>query len=74
MALHKLRRFVGNITTLVDSNPDERTLLDAGTHALRELSRVDGADIGAVRRATYPSGVAPKPFISGYSNASHPDL
>ncbi|SDB92866.1 cysteine dioxygenase family protein [Paraburkholderia lycopersici] len=35
---------------------------------------VYGANIGAVRRFTYPPGAAPKPFISGYSNDALPNL
>ncbi len=35
---------------------------------------VYGANIGAVRRSTYPSGSLPKPFISGYSNQTLPNL
>lgn len=41
MAIHKLRRFVGEIAELVDSGVDESELLDQGAHALRELIRVD---------------------------------
>jgi len=41
MAIHKLRRFVGEIAELVDSGVDEKELLDQGAHALRELIRVD---------------------------------
>ncbi|ACC74316.1 cysteine dioxygenase [Paraburkholderia phymatum] len=41
MAIHKLRRFVGEIAELVDSGVDEPRLLDQGAHALRELIRVD---------------------------------
>ncbi|WP_233858175.1 cysteine dioxygenase [Paraburkholderia sp. HD33-4] len=41
MAMHKLRRFVGAIATLVDSGVNEAELLDQGAHALRELIRVD---------------------------------
>ncbi|WP_368623792.1 cysteine dioxygenase [Paraburkholderia sp. BR13444] len=35
---------------------------------------VYGANIGAVRRSTYPRGERPKPFISGYSNDTLPNL
>jgi 3-mercaptopropionate dioxygenase len=35
---------------------------------------VYGANIGAVRRSTYPADGAPKPFISGYSNELLPNL
>ncbi|MEI7290780.1 cysteine dioxygenase [Paraburkholderia tropica] len=35
---------------------------------------VYGANIGAVRRATYPADAPPKPFISGYSNDLLPNL
>jgi predicted metal-dependent enzyme (double-stranded beta helix superfamily) len=35
---------------------------------------VYGADIGAVRRHTYPAGGGRKPFVSGYSNAEPPTL
>jgi 3-mercaptopropionate dioxygenase len=35
---------------------------------------VYGANIGAVRRSTYPHGEAPRPFISGYSNETLPNL
>lgn len=35
---------------------------------------VYGANIGAVRRATYPAEGLPKPFISGYSNDTLPNL
>ena len=35
---------------------------------------VYGANIGAVRRHTYPPGDARKPFVSGYSNAWLPNL
>jgi predicted metal-dependent enzyme (double-stranded beta helix superfamily) len=35
---------------------------------------VYGANIGAVRRFTYPPGDLPKPFISGYSNTTLPNL
>ena len=35
---------------------------------------VYGANIGAVRRHTYPEGGAPKPFVSGYSNTLLPNL
>lgn len=35
---------------------------------------VYGANIGAVRRATYDAGGQPKAFISGYSNAALPNL
>ncbi|SMG50381.1 cysteine dioxygenase family protein [Paraburkholderia susongensis] len=45
MAIHKLRRFVGEIASLVDSAIDSDTgeaeLLEQGAHALRELIRVD---------------------------------
>ncbi|WP_114814354.1 cysteine dioxygenase [Paraburkholderia kururiensis] len=41
MALHKLREFVAEIATLVDSGASESTLLDQGGLALRELIRVD---------------------------------
>ncbi|RZF27160.1 cysteine dioxygenase [Paraburkholderia sp. UYCP14C] len=41
MAMHKLRRFIGEIATLVDSGVNEAELLDRGAHALRELIRVD---------------------------------
>lgn len=35
---------------------------------------VYGANIGAVHRSTYPPDAAPKPFISGYSNETVPNL
>ncbi|PZQ60588.1 MAG: cysteine dioxygenase [Phenylobacterium zucineum] len=35
---------------------------------------VYGANIGAVRRSTYDEGGAAKPFISGYSNTTLPNL
>ncbi|OUM01304.1 cysteine dioxygenase [Variovorax sp. JS1663] len=35
---------------------------------------VYGANIGAVRRHTYPPGGGRKPFVSGYSNTQLPDL
>jgi predicted metal-dependent enzyme (double-stranded beta helix superfamily) len=35
---------------------------------------VYGANIGAVRRSTYPPEGLPKPFISGYSNDTLPNL
>jgi 3-mercaptopropionate dioxygenase len=35
---------------------------------------VYGANIGAVNRSTYPPGAQPKPFISGYSNDTIPNL
>ncbi|MEM5298715.1 cysteine dioxygenase [Burkholderia sp. JPY481] len=35
---------------------------------------VYGANIGAVRRSTYPPNERPKPFISGYSNDTLPNL
>jgi predicted metal-dependent enzyme (double-stranded beta helix superfamily) len=35
---------------------------------------VYGANIGAVRRSTYPADGLPKPFISGYSNDVLPNL
>lgn len=35
---------------------------------------VYGANIGAVRRHTYPTGGGRKPFVSGYSNAQLPNL
>jgi len=35
---------------------------------------VYGANIGAVRRSTYPADGRPKPFISGYSNEVLPNL
>ncbi|MBC8746644.1 putative metal-dependent enzyme (double-stranded beta helix superfamily) [Paraburkholderia sp. WC7.3g] len=41
MAIDKLRRFVGDIATLVDSGVNEAGLLEQGAHALRELIRVD---------------------------------
>ncbi|MFT4063974.1 cysteine dioxygenase [Paraburkholderia sp.] len=41
MAIHTLRRFVGEIAALVDSGMAEADLLERGAHALRELIRVD---------------------------------
>lgn len=35
---------------------------------------VYGANIGAVRRHTYPTGGGRKPFVSGYSNTQLPNL
>jgi len=35
---------------------------------------VYGADIGAVKRHTYPAGGGRKPFVSGYANTHPPDL
>ena len=35
---------------------------------------VYGANIGAVRRHTYPAGGGRKPFVSGYSNTQLPNL
>ncbi|PYE24822.1 cysteine dioxygenase [Paraburkholderia silvatlantica] len=35
---------------------------------------VYGANIGAVRRFTYPPNAPPKPFISGYSNDTLPNI
>lgn len=35
---------------------------------------VYGADIGAVKRHTYPAGGGRKPFVSGYANTQPPDL
>ena len=35
---------------------------------------VYGGNIGAIKRSTYPSEGAPKPFISGYSNDVLPNL
>jgi predicted metal-dependent enzyme (double-stranded beta helix superfamily) len=35
---------------------------------------VYGANIGAVHRSTYPPNAPPKPFISGYSNETVPNL
>ncbi|WP_144149203.1 cysteine dioxygenase [Paraburkholderia sp. BCC1884] len=35
---------------------------------------VYGANIGAVHRSTYPPDAPPKPFISGYSNETVPNL
>ena len=41
MAIHKLRRFVGEIAALVDSGVHEAALLEQGAQALRELIAVD---------------------------------
>jgi predicted metal-dependent enzyme (double-stranded beta helix superfamily) len=41
MAIQKLRRFVGEIAALVDSNAGESALLQNGKDALRELIRAD---------------------------------
>ncbi|KXU85435.1 cysteine dioxygenase [Paraburkholderia monticola] len=41
MAIHKLRRFVGEIAALVDSGVHEAALLEQGARALRELIAVD---------------------------------
>ena len=41
MAIHKLRRFVGEIAALVDSGANEAELLAQGAQALRELIAVD---------------------------------
>jgi predicted metal-dependent enzyme (double-stranded beta helix superfamily) len=35
---------------------------------------VYGANIGAVRRATYDAAGRPKPFVSGYSNTTLPNF
>jgi predicted metal-dependent enzyme (double-stranded beta helix superfamily) len=35
---------------------------------------VYGADIGAVERATYDLSGQPRPFVSGYADASLPNL
>lgn len=66
----------------------ERGTVDAVSPSIGDIHRVRnayddrvsisihvyGANIGAVRRATYPLNAPPKPFISGYSNDTLPNL
>jgi predicted metal-dependent enzyme (double-stranded beta helix superfamily) len=77
-ALHahgpELRLERGEVEAVSPSIGDIHRVRNAYDDRVSISIHVYGANIGAVRRSTYPPEGLPKPFISGYSNDVLPNL
>ena len=77
-ALHPLGREVllqrGEVEAVSPTIGDIHRVRNAYDDRVSVSIHVYGANIGAVRRFTYPADAPPKPFISGYSNDVLPNF
>lgn len=70
--VHRLER--GQVEAVSPTVGDVHQVTNAFDDQASISIHVYGANIGAVRRATYDAGGRPKPFVSGYSNDTLPNL
>jgi len=64
----------GAVSAVSPSLGDLHSVANALADAVSISIHVYGANIGAVRRATYDEHGLPKPFVSGYANARVPNI
>lgn len=64
----------GQVGAVSPSLGDLHSVANALPDAVSISIHVYGANIGAVRRATYDEQGSPKPFVSGYANARVPNI
>jgi predicted metal-dependent enzyme (double-stranded beta helix superfamily) len=64
----------GAVSAVSPSIGDLHRVSNADPHAVSISIHVYGANIGAVRRASYDAAGAPKPFVSGYANSVLPNI
>lgn len=70
--VHRLER--GQVEAVSPRVGDVHRVTNAFDDRVSISIHVYGANIGAVRRATYDQDGRPKPFVSGYANATLPNL
>jgi predicted metal-dependent enzyme (double-stranded beta helix superfamily) len=70
----ELRLEAGDIEAVSPVVGDIHRVRNAHDDRVSLSIHVYGANIGAVRRSVYPPGAPPRPFISGYSNETLPNL
>ncbi|MCC8402679.1 cysteine dioxygenase [Paraburkholderia sp. MMS20-SJTN17] len=70
----EVRLDTGDVAAVSPSIGDIHRVRNAYEDRTSISIHVYGANIGAVRRFTYSADGAPKPFISGYSNQTLPNL
>jgi predicted metal-dependent enzyme (double-stranded beta helix superfamily) len=70
--VHRLER--GEVEAVSPTVGDVHRVTNAFDDQASISIHVYGANIGAVRRATYDADGRPKPFVSGYSNDTLPNL
>ncbi|CAM3861457.1 cysteine dioxygenase [Paracidovorax anthurii] len=69
---HRLRP--GDVEAVSPTLGDVHRVSNAQADAVSVSIHVYGADIGSVRRSVYPPEGGRKPFVSGYGNATLPNL
>jgi predicted metal-dependent enzyme (double-stranded beta helix superfamily) len=69
-----VRLDVGDVEAVSPTVGDLHRVHNAHADRVSISIHVYGANIGAVRRHTYPTEGGRKPFVSGYSNALLPNL
>jgi predicted metal-dependent enzyme (double-stranded beta helix superfamily) len=69
-----LRLERGDVCSVSPTLGDVHRVRNAWDDRVSISIHVYGANIGTVHRHTYPAEGDPKPFVSGYSNTSPPDL
>lgn len=70
----EVRLDAGDVEAVSPTVGDVHRVRNAFADRVSISIHVYGANIGAVRRSTYPPDGPPKPFISGYSNTTLPNL
>ncbi|HTJ95633.1 MAG TPA: cysteine dioxygenase [Pararobbsia sp.] len=70
----EVRLEAGQVDEVSPTIGDIHRVRNAYTDRVSVSIHVYGANIGAVRRSTFPLDGPPKPFISGYSNTTLPNL
>jgi predicted metal-dependent enzyme (double-stranded beta helix superfamily) len=70
----EVRLDAGQVDEVSPTIGDIHRVRNAYTDRVSVSIHVYGANIGAVRRSTFPLDGPPKPFISGYSNTTLPNL
>jgi predicted metal-dependent enzyme (double-stranded beta helix superfamily) len=74
MAGSRERLEIGQVDAVSPTVGDIHKVSNALPDAASVSIHLYGANIGAVRRATFDAAGRPKPFISGYANTSLPNL
>ena len=70
----EIRLDAGQVEAVSPTIGDIHRVRNAFSDRVSISIHVYGGNIGAVRRSTYPPDGLPKPFISGYSNTTLPNL
>lgn len=70
----EVRLEAGNVEAVSPTIGDIHRVRNAYDDRVSISIHIYGANIGAVHRSTYPLNAPPKPFISGYSNETLPNL